>query len=192
MDVGTGTGIWCADFGDEFPNCEVIGTDLSPMQPSWVPPNVRFEIDNAEDEWTWGENVFDFIHVRTLVGNIKDWDRLYQQAFKALKPGGYLEHHENSVRMRAEDDSFADDSPLGVWHTVFWQSGEKLGQTFKVVDDDVQPVGMKKAGFEEVTTRDWKCPVTPWPKDKKMKAIGSYTKMSLEGDLEGMVLPLAQ
>ena len=32
----------CAsDFGDQFPNCEVIGTDVSPIQSTWVPPNVK-------------------------------------------------------------------------------------------------------------------------------------------------------
>lgn len=40
LDLGTGTGIWALDYGDENPGSEVIGTDLSPIQPSWVPPNV--------------------------------------------------------------------------------------------------------------------------------------------------------
>ena len=34
LDVGTGTGIWAIDFGDEHPEAEVIGVDLSPIQPS--------------------------------------------------------------------------------------------------------------------------------------------------------------
>jgi len=75
-----------SDFAENYPNAQVIGTDLSPMQPRYVPPNVRFEIDNAEDEWMYGENTFDFIHIRTLLGSIKDWDRLYRQAYRALKP----------------------------------------------------------------------------------------------------------
>ncbi|KAI9867344.1 MAG: hypothetical protein M1830_005828 [Pleopsidium flavum] len=37
LDVGTGTGIWAMDFADAYPMAEVIGVDLSPMQPSmWV------------------------------------------------------------------------------------------------------------------------------------------------------------
>ncbi len=36
LDVGTGTGIWAIDFADEFPTSEVIGVDLSPIQPSFV------------------------------------------------------------------------------------------------------------------------------------------------------------
>lgn len=30
-----------SDFADEYPEAEVIGTDISPIQPSWVPPNLR-------------------------------------------------------------------------------------------------------------------------------------------------------
>ncbi|RSL58566.1 hypothetical protein CEP53_006103 [Fusarium sp. AF-6] len=34
IDVGTGTGIWAIDFAEAFPETEVIGTDVSPIQPS--------------------------------------------------------------------------------------------------------------------------------------------------------------
>lgn len=52
VDIGTGTGIWAIDFADEFPDTEVIGTDVSPIQPTWVPANVKFEIDDVNREWT--------------------------------------------------------------------------------------------------------------------------------------------
>ncbi|GMF78228.1 unnamed protein product [Aspergillus oryzae] len=51
LDVGTGTGSWATDFADLHPGATVIGTDLSPIQPSFVPPNVYFEIDDCCDEW---------------------------------------------------------------------------------------------------------------------------------------------
>ena len=31
--------------GDEHPEADVIGTDISPIQPSWLPPNVRLYVD---------------------------------------------------------------------------------------------------------------------------------------------------
>lgn len=34
-------GLWAVDFADDNPNVEVIGTDISPVQPQWVPPNLR-------------------------------------------------------------------------------------------------------------------------------------------------------
>lgn len=47
LDIGTGTGTWAIDMGDEFPEAEIIGTDLSPVQPDLVPPNVRFFVEDS-------------------------------------------------------------------------------------------------------------------------------------------------
>ena len=47
LDLGTGTGIWAIDMADAHPGAQVIGTDLSPIQPKWVPPNCKFEIVRA-------------------------------------------------------------------------------------------------------------------------------------------------
>jgi cyclopropane fatty-acyl-phospholipid synthase-like methyltransferase len=52
LDVGTGTWIWTVDCAALYPNAEMIGTDLSPIQPSWVPHNVTFEVDDAARDWT--------------------------------------------------------------------------------------------------------------------------------------------
>ncbi|TKA51338.1 hypothetical protein B0A55_11958, partial [Friedmanniomyces simplex] len=49
LDIGTGTGLWAVEFADAHPDCEVIGIDLSPGQPTLVPPNLKFLIDDAED-----------------------------------------------------------------------------------------------------------------------------------------------
>lgn len=47
LDVATGTGIWAVEMGDEFPEAKIIGTDLSPIQPQYVPLNVRFFIEDS-------------------------------------------------------------------------------------------------------------------------------------------------
>lgn len=36
LDLGTGTGIWAIDFADQHPEADVLGIDLSAIQPSWV------------------------------------------------------------------------------------------------------------------------------------------------------------
>ncbi|KAE9576893.1 hypothetical protein CGMCC3_g7299 [Colletotrichum fructicola] len=61
LDVGTGTGIWAIDFGDEHPEADVYGNDLSAVQPTLVPPNVKFEVDDIEDEWTYSPEVDVFL-----------------------------------------------------------------------------------------------------------------------------------
>lgn len=35
LDLGTGTGIWAIDMADKYPDAEVIGVDLSVIQPKW-------------------------------------------------------------------------------------------------------------------------------------------------------------
>ncbi|KAK4041727.1 hypothetical protein C8A01DRAFT_34218 [Parachaetomium inaequale] len=51
LDIGTGTGIWAIEMGDQFPASNVLGVDLSPIQPEWVPPNVRFMVDDVESPY---------------------------------------------------------------------------------------------------------------------------------------------
>lgn len=41
LDIGTGTGAWAIDFADENPHAEVFGTDISPIQSPWLPPNLK-------------------------------------------------------------------------------------------------------------------------------------------------------
>jgi len=82
LDIGTGTGIWAIDFADEHPESHVLGVDLSPIQPSMIPPNVTFQVDDLEEPWSFGEGKFDFVYSRMMSGAIADWPRLFQQSFE--------------------------------------------------------------------------------------------------------------
>jgi len=145
-----------SDFVDKYPSAQVIGTDLSPIQPTWVPPNLKFEIDDANLRWTWSDNTFDYIHMRAMFGSIVDWPALYKEAFRCCKPGGYFEDHEGSVKFDSDDGSVKDDSPMGQWSKVYWEGGKKFGRTFRVVEDDIQKKCMEEAGFVDVTVWDFK------------------------------------
>lgn len=66
--------------GDEYPSASVVGVDLSPIQPSWVPQNVKFMVDDAESPWVYPAKTFDFIHLRHLASSLKDTPGLISQA----------------------------------------------------------------------------------------------------------------
>jgi ubiquinone/menaquinone biosynthesis C-methylase UbiE len=81
LDLGCGTGIWSIEMAEKFPSAEVIGTDVAPTQPDWVPPNCHFEVDDIERIWTWREDSFDFIFSRDLLLAIRDWPALVDQTY---------------------------------------------------------------------------------------------------------------
>lgn len=47
LDIATGTGEWAIQMGDHFPHSQVTATDLSPIQPHDVPPNVTFFVEDS-------------------------------------------------------------------------------------------------------------------------------------------------
>lgn len=49
---------------------------------SWVNPNIKFSVDAIEGSWGWGENYFDFIHVGSMAGQVKDWRGLMENAYR--------------------------------------------------------------------------------------------------------------
>ncbi|KDN63519.1 putative methyltransferase domain-containing protein [Colletotrichum sublineola] len=208
LDVGTGTGIWAIDFADENPDCEVIGTDISPIQPSWVPPNLKLsvaqfrgptmtmltpysEIDDCTREWTFEPETFDYVHIRFLVGSIADWPALFKEAYRALKPGGYLESFEVSPAILSDDGTVPETSALGQWGKFFEEGGRKMGRSFRVLDEELQRTAMEEAGFEDITEWNNKAPIGNWPKDPIKKEIGEWAQLTLLSDIEGYVLFMA-
>ncbi|KAF7555889.1 hypothetical protein G7Z17_g1826 [Cylindrodendrum hubeiense] len=173
LDVGTGTGIWAIDMADKFPSAEVIGTDISPTQPAWVPPNLSFQIDDAQLDWTFEPESFDFIHVRYMHGAIDDWGKLYKQMFQFLKPGGWFQHIEPDIHLRCDNpECKAENETFTQWAQLFYDAGDKFGRTFRITDGTME---------------------RPWPKDKKLKRQGEFVGLYMDLSLDGFALyPIGQ
>ncbi|KAF5976091.1 methyltransferase [Fusarium coicis] len=214
LDIGTGTvkGVLIlkpgSDFADQFPSAKVVGTDISPIQPSWVPPNLEFHIDDCTQPWTFAPDSIDFVHMRYLFGSIKDWSALFKEAFRACRPGGWVESHEASAMMESDDGTVTDTSAMHEWGRFFIEGGKKMGQPCTIIEDDLQQKCMREAGFEDIQIADYKVrtqsdideqwltaalqiAIGGWPKDKKMREIGQYVLAALEQDFEGYVLYMA-
>lgn len=149
LDIGTGTGIWAIDFADSYPSAEVIGTDLSPIQPSWVPPNVRFIVDDAEEPWLFSASrPFDFIHARDLGGAIGDWPRLLRQAYTHLKPGGWIELQEFEVTLKSDDGTMRLAPTLCEYLGRLHEASEAFQRPMNIAEGHRQR--LVEAGFENV------------------------------------------
>lgn len=157
------------------PDVTVVGTDLSPVQPTWVPPNVSFEIDDCTKSWTWSPDSFDFVHIRYLYGAIRDWDALFREAYRVVKPGAYLESVESEPTCYSDDGTISNDGKTalgGRFCSMFHEAGKITGMTMTPLAEDVQVKGMKAAGFVDVQVVTHK--VSPFPYHGRDAASGLH------------------
>jgi SAM-dependent methyltransferase len=184
LDLGTGTGAWAIDFADENPSSFVTGTDLSPIQPSMVPPNCRFIVDDFENQWIFQKR-FDFIHARILAGSVSSFPALFSKAYDALNPGGWFEIQDICVPLGSDDDSLPKDSAYARWTEMFMEGLEKgLNRNWGWATEYKR--WLTEAGFEAVEQFVFKWPINTWPKDPKMKEIGGLNLVNTSSGLEGL------
>ncbi|TDZ58625.1 Secondary metabolism regulator laeA [Colletotrichum trifolii] len=185
LDVGTGTGIWAIDFADEFPSAKVIGVDVSPIQPSWCPPNCRFQIDDVEQSWTWPSEHFDFIHIRNLEGCIADWAKLYEQAFECMRPNGYIEVKEFDIELKSQLGPVDDGHPFKEWSRVMLEAMGKVGKVGLQCRDHGLAKSLKEAGFVDIVENKFSVPIGGWANDSLLKEVGACAFEFMNGSLEG-------
>ncbi|KAF5694733.1 methyltransferase [Fusarium denticulatum] len=175
FDAGCGTGIWAIEFADEHPECEVIGVDLSPIQPSAIPPNASFYVDDLEESWDYS-NKFDFVFARFLTGSILDWPKFFSESYKNLNPGGRIEMIDIIYPLLSDDDTLTKDSALSKWsellHDIFTKNGRPMDSALKYKDQ------LEAAGFVDVNIVKRKWPLNRWPKDPKHKQIGTWAQQN--------------
>ena len=112
------------------------------------------EIEDCTSEWTFAEETFDYVHARWLIGAIPDWNALYKEAYKSLKPGGWVETHEPSADLVSEDGSITPDTAFAQWEPIFLEGGRKVGRTCDILRTQLQRKGLEEAGFVDIQEID--------------------------------------
>ncbi|EXJ92136.1 hypothetical protein A1O3_00686 [Capronia epimyces CBS 606.96] len=187
LDIGTGTGIWAIEYGDLHPESIVTGIDVSPVMPSFVPPNVRFEVADVERPWTFSYE-FDFIFSRMMTGAISNWKQLIQRCFDNLSPGGFFELQDISFNLRSDDGTLSEDSALAKWAAYMLHASVNVGSPLNSVES-VKSL-MIDAGFVDVVQHRYYWPQNSWPADPKLKKIGIWTYHDFTCSLSGISMAL--
>ncbi|KAI2632200.1 S-adenosyl-L-methionine-dependent methyltransferase [Hypoxylon sp. NC1633] len=171
MDIGTGTGIWAID-------------NLSPIQPLWVPRNVQFLVDNVEEEWVQPAGSLDYIHARQMSPTIRDWPRIIREAYKALKPGGWLEIQDLKCVVTSDDGTIVENDPCAIYAKTLVGALARFDIDLVACVENY-PRWMREAGFINVREVVLNTPIGTWPKDPHLARVGLYTRNMIYDGLHG-------
>ncbi|KAK4691315.1 hypothetical protein P7C71_g5658, partial [Lecanoromycetidae sp. Uapishka_2] len=178
LDIGTGTGDWAIATAERLPNAEIVATDITTaFWPSTGPPNLMFELDDAQEEWAYNEG-FDFVHVRGMSGAFGDWVHLYGEVAKHLRPRGLLEVKDQGfIKLRDEPK----DSWLSVFNGAVQSAAEKAGRPIGL--EHLKKQVFEEAGLSVVKSKSLEVPLGLCEKDPTKKLAG---KMAMIVALEGL------
>lgn len=170
LDFGTGTGIWAIEIADANPQADVLGIDLTPLQPRWIPVNCRFEIEDFEEDWSFSMP-FDYIHSRTITQSVSNWPGLLVQVWNHLTPEtGWFELGEYALDLKSDDGTIPVNwAPKVVWDLVR-EGTLRMGRMFPIAE--IMEEMLRNAGFVDVMVETLKLPQGPWPRDPQLKELG--------------------
>ncbi|KAF7961045.1 hypothetical protein EAE96_000713 [Botrytis aclada] len=184
LDIGTGTGLWATEFAQKYPSAQVIGTDLSPIQPIYVPPNCSFEVNDAEEPWNYSQK-FDYIHGRAMVCCFSDPAGVINSAYDSLRPGGYFEMQDPQMPIVSSDSSI-NGTALAEWVRVTCLAAERRGR--EVTNSRHYGKWMAEAGFVDIVEKHFFWPCNPWVGGEKERLLAMWTQQNLLDGIEGMTM----
>lgn len=178
LDIGTGTGDWAIAIAERFPKAEIIATDITnALQPASAPPNVFFELDDAQNEWAYNEP-FDFIHIRNLSGAFSNWGAIYAEASKNLKRGGSFEIADRGLIQFKKE---IPNSHASIFNGAIQSAADKSGRPLNL--DHLKKPMFDKAGLSVTKTRVIEVPLGTYDPDPRKQVTG---KMAMIAALEGL------
>ncbi|PQE15134.1 hypothetical protein CJF31_00007224 [Rutstroemia sp. NJR-2017a BVV2] len=172
LDIATGTGIWAVEFG--------VARS--------VPPNCSFHIEDAEDPWTFSEELkFDLIHGRVLLSCFRSPKTVFTSAFNALAPGGYLELRDPIFPFQYATPP-PKDCALVKWNNLILEASAKAGRPWN--NGAHYKRWLEEIGFVDIVERREYAPMNPWAKGQRNKVLSIWVQRNVLMGLEALSMAL--
>ena len=172
----------------KFPDAEIHGTDINAAFVTDYPSNIRFMVDNANEE-KWGNKKYDYIHTRMMLGAFNDFRVIIKRAYDHLTPGGWFESQELWTRPMCDDGTLVPEKHVFTeWIHRQDDAAMRMGRPLRIANKLKR--WYKDAGFVDVHEEVLRIPINGWPKDPRYKMLGKWWGRSLMDGLQGFSMQL--
>ncbi|KAF8241988.1 S-adenosyl-L-methionine-dependent methyltransferase, partial [Wilcoxina mikolae CBS 423.85] len=171
LDCGYGSGAWCFDVAEKYPDCQVIGVDITPhMRPDEIPRNLWLQVDDLNEPFTFQEE-FDLVHSRNVAPGINydRWQSYIQDCVRVVKPGGWLQFTECYHLVQSDNGTITDDHAIRKLTTRYTTAME--GKKDVRAPMRLESM-MRGAGLVEIQSRMIQLPMNGWPSTPREREIG--------------------
>ncbi len=161
LDLACGPGSWVLDVAYEYPNCEVIGVDLSQTMIEYAHAralsqqlnNATFELMDITQRLQFADGSVDLINARCIQSFLSPvlWPALLTECRRILKPGGVL-------RLTEIEGGISNSSALQQLNGCLFEALCAQKRTFSIDGRSLGIVHMlgpllKRAGFQAISKR---------------------------------------
>ncbi|EKM83990.1 hypothetical protein AGABI1DRAFT_32801 [Agaricus bisporus var. burnettii JB137-S8] len=178
LDLGSGAGNWIIDVARDFPHCEAVAVDLTPMKSKRIPSNLRSEVDDINLGLEHFTGQFNVVHTRLIAMGVQDYYRLIDQISDVLRPGGLIDLAEVDFVTYDRNHqliSVTDPTPDALtWGKPYWShwlravsnvARDRLGGDVTAARHLYSWVSKHQA-YEDVTYHEFWLPIIPGNYDR--------------------------
>ncbi|ETS85143.1 hypothetical protein PFICI_03168 [Pestalotiopsis fici W106-1] len=184
LDVATGTGIWALEFAQQHPESEVIGSDLTQIQPTSELPNLSFVQEDSEEQWIH-DRPFDYIHFRYVYTCFDSPQTVIKLAWENLAPGGFIEFQDATMELHSnKGPAHIENNPLKRLFDLAIQGAAAQGRN--IVVSRFYKQWLLEAGFVDVVEIKLAVPINEWHPSMRLKRVGQYSSRMLIDNLGGV------
>ncbi|TQV94783.1 UMTA methyltransferase [Cordyceps javanica] len=169
LDCGCGAANWAVDVAEQYPDCEVLGIDVSPhMLPDHPPPNLDFQIDDLNARFTFPANSFDLVHSQMVAGGVhaSRWPSYVRDMYRVTKHGGWCQIVEMYLNAQSDNGRLtygkfleSRKNPRAALHMATW---------------------MESAGFVDIESKLITLPMSAWPTEPRDQRIGRANRENIK------------